>query len=201
MHIHDWLPTIYSAIGGRTQDLGHIDGIDMWKILNNNEPNPRQHLLHNIDDILNVWALRDGNYKLISGSTMNGQFDNWFLPPGETNETNVIQFDHNRLEYKQCIVHQVLTQMNFTVKPVKPILLKCDPSHQTECRPLEKPCLFDVVSDPCEYNNLYEQNPKIVESMLKLLSQYNSSAVEPIVRTIDPKANPVFHNYRWDIWQ
>ncbi|CAG2116606.1 unnamed protein product, partial [Medioppia subpectinata] len=57
MHAMDWLPTIYTAIGGKTRDLGPIDGIDMWDILNHNLENPRKHLLHNIDPIDNNWAL------------------------------------------------------------------------------------------------------------------------------------------------
>ncbi|KAL1442904.1 hypothetical protein MTO96_030563 [Rhipicephalus appendiculatus] len=33
MHISDWLPTLYSAAGGNVEDLGDIDGVDMWRSL------------------------------------------------------------------------------------------------------------------------------------------------------------------------
>ncbi|CAG2107147.1 unnamed protein product [Medioppia subpectinata] len=81
MHVTDWLPTIYSAVGGKTEDLGPIDGIDMWNILNDNLQNPRKHLLHNIDPTWKMWALRYGDYKLISGTFVDGNYDIWYLPP------------------------------------------------------------------------------------------------------------------------
>ncbi|CAG2165570.1 unnamed protein product, partial [Oppiella nova] len=85
MHLTDWLPTLYRAVGGQPKALGPIDGIDMWDILINNLDNPRKHLLHNIDPIMGVWALRYGYYKLISGTVYKGNFDGWYLPPGESN--------------------------------------------------------------------------------------------------------------------
>ena len=182
------------------QDLDEdIDGIDMWDVLNNDGPNRRQQLLHNIDDVWNVWALRDGNYKLVSGTTHDGQFDNWFLPPGEANQTN--QVNMMKSDYESCIAHKVLTEMNYSVKAVRPVIVVCDPSKRSDCKPTEKPCLFDIGSDPCEYNNMFDQKPQIVDSMIKLLAKYNSTAVEPIVRSIDPKSDPVLHHYWWDVWQ
>ena len=199
MHIQDWLPTIYSAIGGRHQDLGDIDGIDMWNTLNYNLKTPRKQLLHNIDDIWNVWALRDGDYKLIYGSTLNGTYNTWFLPPGESIRTNIKNFEQNY--HKKSVVYKILKQMNLIYKKVEPIVINCNFSAKTECKPEENACLFDIKSDPCEYNNLFKQKPEIVKSLLKQLLVYNSTAVKPIVRAIDPEANPVFHNYRCDVWQ
>ena len=32
-HVTDWLPSLYSAIGGNMESLGKIDGIDQWNAL------------------------------------------------------------------------------------------------------------------------------------------------------------------------
>ena len=201
MHIQDWLPTIYTAVGGKSKDLGPIDGIDMWDILNNDSETPRKQLLHNIDDIWKVWALRVGDYKMISGSTLDGRFDGWFLPPGESIQMNGTNFDENQLKYKNSKAYRVLKQLNYNLKSVEPILVICNSSVKSECKSKSIPCLFDIRSDPCEYNNIFDKRPEIVKSMLNILSKYNSTAVKPIVTEVDPKSNPVLHSYRWDVWQ
>ncbi|CAG2103241.1 unnamed protein product, partial [Medioppia subpectinata] len=199
MHVTDWLPTIYSAVGGKTQDLGPIDGIDMWNILNNNLQNPRKSLLHNIDPIWDVWALRYGDYKLISGTVYNGDFDGWFLPPGEANETttveNLVVSQNLQINYRKSKVYKTLKRLNFDSIRVKDIVLKCNSSLMTDCEPTITPCLFNIKSDPCEYHNIYQQNPDIVKTMLNVLNTYNASAVPPGNQPVDNDANPVYHNY------
>lgn len=197
IHIQDWLPTIYSAVGGSVHDLGNIDGIDMWNILNNKLPEPRNHLLHNIDDIWKVWALRSGDYKLISGTVFGGDFDGWFLPPGEN---RLRQYSVSTMNYKSSKVYSILKQMNVNEISIKEISVNCSDSFKSECRPTISPCLFNIRLDPCEFNNIALQQPKLVESMLNLLSFYNSTAITPGNRPPDKRANPVLHNYRWDIW-
>ncbi|XP_054166666.1 arylsulfatase B-like [Oppia nitens] len=197
MHIQDWLPTIYSAIGGNVQDLGPIDGIDMWNVLNNNLKSPRKHVLHNIDPLWNVWALRYNNYKLISGSVFNGDFDGWFLPPGESIHLSL----NNSIAHQTCEVYKTLKQINYNFNElIKQVVVNCNKSLKSECHPTVKPCLFDIQSDPCEYNNIYDRKPDIVDHMLVVLSTYNASAVAPGNKPVNWRANPALHNYVWDIW-
>ena len=195
MHIQDWLPTILSAVGGQSQDLGPIDGIDMWDILNNDLETPRKQLLHNIDDIWKVWALREGHYKLISGTTKNGHFDRWYLPPGGLNAIR------NHINYENCEVFRVLNEKNYSIKTVKPIPTDCGHIMKTECNPKETPCLFDLRSDPCEHNNIFKERPDIVKRMLNLLSEFNSTAVKVLNRGSDQRANPKYHNNFWSSWK
>lgn len=55
-------------LGGDVSDLGHIDGMDMWPMLSEDQPSPRSELLHNIDDVGDVYAaLRRGDWKYIKG--------------------------------------------------------------------------------------------------------------------------------------
>ena len=43
----DWFPTLYSAAGGTTADLGPIDGIDQWDALLQQGPSRRDEMLYN----------------------------------------------------------------------------------------------------------------------------------------------------------
>lgn len=80
MHVSDWLPTLYSAAGGNIEDLGDIDGVDMWRSLVTGAGSPRSEVLHNIDPVWNMSALRVGSYKYVQGSYANGQYDGWYKP-------------------------------------------------------------------------------------------------------------------------
>ena len=82
MTIHDWLPTLYSAAGGQPSDLENIDGMDMWSALVNNQPSPRNIVLHNIDNQRLIAALRVGDFKLVRGTSYNGGWDGWYGPSG-----------------------------------------------------------------------------------------------------------------------
>ena len=194
LHIQDLMPTIYSAAGGNVSKLGSIDGIDHWDVLNHNKNPLRNQLLHNIDDRWNVWAVRKGDFKLISGSTRNGNFDNWFTPPGinDNHSNGSIETD--------SLVTKVLKQLpNYEYSSLKKVILSCNQT-ETLCNPRKKPCLFNIKLDPCERNNLADKMPELTQQLILLMKDYNSTAVPPLNQPSDPQSNPKFHNHLWDSW-
>ena len=67
----------------------------------------------------------------------------------------------------------------------------------TPCDSNVSPCLFDLAADPCEYNNVAQEHPDIVESMLERLLSFNAteSVFPPEVPTSrDPQAQAQFHD-------
>ncbi|RWR99437.1 arylsulfatase B-like protein, partial [Dinothrombium tinctorium] len=94
IHIQDWLPTLYSAIGGSKSSLpSDLDGKDFWEALSNAKLEPvRSEILHNIDDKLGVYALRYKNYKIVYGTNYNGELDGWFKPAGSESEKNKFEY-------------------------------------------------------------------------------------------------------------
>ncbi|GFY50227.1 arylsulfatase B [Trichonephila inaurata madagascariensis] len=83
MHISDWLPTLYSVAGGDVKKLGKIDGHNLWPTICCSTPSPRDEILHNVDPVWKVEAIRKGRYKLLKGSVFNGNFDGWFDKEGK----------------------------------------------------------------------------------------------------------------------
>lgn len=67
MHMSDWLPTLYSAAGGKLSDLGEIDGVNQWDYLVNGGESLRDNLLVNINEIDDFSAAIIWRYKLIEG--------------------------------------------------------------------------------------------------------------------------------------
>ncbi|XP_049528353.1 arylsulfatase J-like [Dermacentor silvarum] len=83
VHLVDWLPTLYSAAGGRVSHLGDIDGLDLWPALSMAKSDsaaiwPRNEFLINTDSSSGLSAYRDGNYKLVVISNRTAQTPNPF---------------------------------------------------------------------------------------------------------------------------
>lgn len=66
-HITDWLPTLYSAAGGNSNDLNQLDGIDQWPAIKKMKIGKRKSVLVNIQKSNNSEAAIVGRYKLIRG--------------------------------------------------------------------------------------------------------------------------------------
>ncbi|GIX76166.1 arylsulfatase J [Caerostris extrusa] len=185
MHVSDWLPTLYSAIGGEISDLGKIDGVNMWKALMYNLPSPRIEILHNIDPLNGMSALRRGDYKLVIGTT--GDANAWYKPSGfddfETPPSiDEWVFKNNSLVkriFEESNLWMLKTadiwRINATVSCTQP-----PPDDNGDCDPNQSPCLFNIAADPCEYYNLASKYPRIVKSMMEILKRYNTTAVEPL---------------------
>jgi arylsulfatase A-like enzyme len=68
MHATDWLPTLLSAAGGNLSILPHdLDGLDQWKSISTNQASPRKQVLLEIDEVTKMAAIRDGDWKLVTG--------------------------------------------------------------------------------------------------------------------------------------
>ncbi|XP_058126650.1 arylsulfatase B [Anopheles ziemanni] len=201
MQVVDWLPTLYEAAGGNVSELpDELDGISVWNELSSGEPTGRIEILHNIDDIWGSAALRIGKWKLLKGSHYNGSWDGWYGPSG-TREESAYQID----AVLNSPVGRILTAYDGMPSKKKIIHLRraatvaCGygANMENECKPMEGVCLFDLESDPCEYNNLADEHPDIVQSLLARLLAYNSTAVPPANLEDDPRGEPQHWNYTW----
>ena len=68
MHVTDWLPTLVSLAGGDF-DFSNLDGMNIWKTLQDMRPSPRNEVLINIDPhVYHNAALRIGDWKLVNQS-------------------------------------------------------------------------------------------------------------------------------------
>ena len=69
MHVTDWLPTFYSAAGGKIADLGELDGVDQWPAIRDHKKSNRKLLLVNIDEKVNTEAAIYEDFKIIKGNS------------------------------------------------------------------------------------------------------------------------------------
>ncbi|XP_055938572.1 arylsulfatase B-like [Argiope bruennichi] len=205
MHISDWLPTLYSAAGGDVELLGEIDGKSLWEAFLHNSPSPRQEILHNIDPIENVAALRSGNFKLITGNLVSG-LESW--SGHQTLEGTRHPESMDEWVYKSgSKTRDILIQMGSYLPNVSDTWrdqakVRCGECQEIGkvCNPTEIPCLFNIIEDPCETTNIADLHPEIVESMLITLRDYEKQAVKPQFKDPDPHGDPRCHGFAYVPW-
>ncbi|XP_077553018.1 arylsulfatase B-like [Haemaphysalis longicornis] len=204
MHVTDWLPTLYSAAGGKPGRLRQLDGQDMWRQLLLDNTSPRTELLYNIDPSDGTAALRYQNYKLVQGVRVNGTFDTQFRTTGGPRP----QADLEKLMANSRVARALrdlyrLETLRFPKNWRQRATLRCRdsgngrPSNFVSGKP---PYLFDLEKDPCELKNLASVLPKVVASLQKRLDHYINSAVPPGIQPIDPRGFPDNNDGIWAPW-
>lgn len=203
------------------EELGEIDGIDMWKTISENTDSPRTQLIHNIDDIYKYAALRDGNWKYVTGTSANGRNDGWY---GSTGKDELYKYDtagvltsetasviaglltHKQIQmrkenssdfYVELLNAEKLADIRHSAQiqcPNRNLPIK------NKCSPNESPCLFNLQEDPCERNNLALENPNIVKSLEEIIEKYRKTAIKPRNIPRDPNADPAKYNNTWTNW-
>ena len=86
----------------------------------------------------------------------------------------------------------------------EPVIVKCGPrpaNASSNCQPWLSACLFNMTSDPCEYENLASSQPLVLDAMQKRLQFYNASAVPPLNQPVDDAGLPYHHHWNWVPWR
>jgi len=211
MHIQDWLPTLYSAAGGDVGDLGNIDGLSLWEALIYDTASPRYELLHNIDDEKPLAALRYGDYKVIIGKDSKS---GWYGDPGRNKSSITDEEKHCTVTQESWDESETFTILNsmglitrddiITGARLKSAEILCGPVPDDAadgCHPDQAPCLFNIKEDPCEYYNLAEDAPDILQDLMERLAAQNATAVPPRNKPADPNADPANFGGVWSSWQ
>ncbi|KAG8186130.1 hypothetical protein JTE90_022719 [Oedothorax gibbosus] len=204
MHMSDWLPTLYSAAGGNVADLGDIDGHNMWNALINEMLSPRKELLQALDPINNVSVIRNGHFKLVTG---NLPYQSESGPTGL--EDIPLPTSMDEWVFKSgSIVRDILKRTGLYLprtpdswrQQAGPVRCGDDASAKKDCDPLLRPCLFNVTADPCENNNVAEENPKVVAYMMKRIETFKEEAAKPQFKERDIRSDPRCHGFAMVSW-
>ncbi|XP_068907047.1 arylsulfatase B-like [Tenebrio molitor] len=210
IHITDWLPTLFTAVGG---DLGvldlEIDGIDQWSSLVYDLPSARNDIPLNIDEKTRNAALRFSNWKLIIGTSGNGSYNGYFgVPLAE----NIEEQPYNTSAIDSSPVGRIARKINYNPLSETDFLglrrvatVKCldAKAKRNPCDPASgSVCLYDIPNDPCEENDLTKFFSSVVRRIKRTLVNYRKDLVPQIETTIDiENADPKLFQYAWNPWR
>ena len=203
-HVADIFPTLASAAGIK---IGQVDGIDQWNILVNGGKPLRKEVVMVLDNYDGYSGLISDEWKLVNGTVkrFNGNYDTFlgdveeFSTPASYSQSVLNSYTGKALT---CMTKNKLRKKNIeNLRQEATITCNVDENPVNACNLLEKPCLFNIVKDPCERTNLAENKPEIMKKMLQRLDELTKSAV-PSRRTFqsDPNCDPDFHNGTWSSW-
>lgn len=161
LHIIDLLPTLVNAtsLKWRTRDRIFIDGINQWPALNTND-DERLEVFGDNFYISHYWKLSFGHND--SGSSFYGSFGN--IDMESDKDTTEYDFETYAKSVMSSEVHSVLD----TLTSQKVLLLKTrakvhcnlkdvgEPAVRNIKCSRAMPCLFDLLEDPCEFDDKHE---------------------------------------------
>ncbi|XP_024878388.1 arylsulfatase B-like [Temnothorax curvispinosus] len=221
VHISDWLPTLYAAAAGDLTDLGEIDGVNQWRMLNDGYPIVRDKLLLNIDEISKTEGAIYKQYKLLRGSMEGGHYDGYY-PDYERNYLPTYFNDSKKTAqeelppYTETILKSAVsqsityhlggpvTQPSTMIQLRREAMVHCR-SNSTfyrdnffTCNVTE--CLFDIENDPCETKNIVEQYPRVARELDQFLEQYGRNVTIQVKPPVDWLADPRRTNNTWEPW-
>ncbi|KAL3272016.1 hypothetical protein HHI36_022482 [Cryptolaemus montrouzieri] len=213
LHITDWLPTLYSLAGGNVSSLKDIDGFDQWQSISENKSSNREEILANIDEVEVYSAIigNKGRYKLVNGSFLSGLYDTY---GPKINDNNI---DYNISGILNSQVNKAIRQLNASRKYLCPESIqnlrkisskinednKCKNSKNRENPEIcEGFCLFDLVEDPCETENLIKDESKkeIISGLKARLAEIWKQLVPQTNKPVDANSNPAKYNGTWCTW-
>ncbi|KAL1445281.1 hypothetical protein MTO96_029265 [Rhipicephalus appendiculatus] len=89
------------------------------------------------------------------------------------------------------------------------LIVKCNDSpvsHQNEAirdnfDTFDTTFVFDIVSDPCELNNLASSEPELRDRLLKKLATFRTQIpIDPMNTEVDERGFPEHHQCTWSTW-
>lgn len=140
---------------------------------------------------------------LILGSTLFGNLDMWTENPSSEDkspgyDTRAVL---NSMTAKALSSCTNLTTRQEMVNLRHQATVRCNDPDFISCKPLAQPCVFDVVSDPCERQNLYENIGEILSLLEAEMLAYRRTEVKPNNRRSEKLADPKYWNNTWTYWQ
>eukprot|EP00040_Diaphanoeca_grandis_P016172 m.83323 g.83323 ORF g.83323 m.83323 type:complete len:980 (+) comp25617_c0_seq1:503-3442(+) len=152
--ISDWMSTLLDASGvplESNEPEESLGSISHWETLTTeelkSELQPREEILHQLYESPELCtrpengrafcgALRQGDWKVVLMPSANAAYNDWVLADEQ------IQIQKTSVTTVECLGE----------KP---------PQYETEHCLVDKPCLFNLKLDPCEYKNVADQHPEI----------------------------------------
>lgn len=194
-HISDWLPTFTHLAGVKIDTT--VDGKNIWDALSLDKTSPRNEILGHLNDVVGFSSYIRDNWKYVNGSTQKGKHDDWLgdvdltekYPGYESYGEAVLASEAGQILYPYSVMNRnelsaITIDMIRTDKIIDCNNIPMDDEYV--CNPLEYPCLFNIINDPCERKNLAYLRPNTLKMMQDELEKFRKTALPPRNQPSDP---------------
>jgi arylsulfatase A-like enzyme len=96
LHVVDLYPTVLRLAGASLNQTRPIDGVDVWPVIAQGKPSPRQEALLNVEELRG--SLRVGDWKLIVHAALPGRVELYNLKADPSEEDNQAERDPERVQ-------------------------------------------------------------------------------------------------------
>ncbi|XP_058124587.1 arylsulfatase B-like [Anopheles ziemanni] len=202
IHVSDWLPTLGFAAGitnGIPQGSA-IDGQNQWNTLLSSSASGRTVVMNNADEKFSYSSYMKNGWKYVNGSTFKGVFDGWLGLLSDNDDLSAEDY-YTWLTAPGTIGELIGLSRDRVEKLRSSAILTCpNVLQETVCKPLENPCLFNLLKDPCEQQNLASAHPDILADLQTDVLHYRRSSARPRNQPHDGRADPALYNFTWTWW-
>lgn len=160
------MPTLAKLAGAKFKYTQKLDGIDQSSMIANGTAALRKEVVV-IDDVFGVSSFIQDGYKFVNGTLLDGYADSW-LGSNVHHDANSDTYMDNVLNSKTAKALKKFRKLDSAaVQKIRAgAKVECG-SVKTECNLMKAPCLFDIMKDPCEQNNLASTHPSVMKSIKK----------------------------------
>lgn len=196
-----------------------IDGKNIWDTLSENKINPRKDALLHLDYADGLQAYNhdfgyqsyiSGDYKYVNSSSYNGTYDYWMDYIDRTEKH--VSFENYGKSIIDSPAGQILAKYSLNRLCASDIenhrrksIISCNnvpmpTERKYQCFPMESPCLFNIVQDPCERRNIATEKPATLQRLANEVNRLRLRS--PVVRNKpgDPRSNPADFDDNWTWW-
>lgn len=205
IHVSDLFPTLLRHAGLELDGRLNLDGIDQWEVINNGGDQVRKEVIE-IDNVLGYGAYISHPYKIVNGSSSNGSFDGWLSSKNNNEDKDPVSYATKVLNSLTSRAIQAIQHHNLSIDKILELRQDatvncCNEVTKTPCDLLKAPCLFNIEDDPCEENNLAEEQSEVLSLMLDKYSEIQKSFVPSRRQPADLESDPKYFDYNWQWWQ
>lgn len=196
-----------------------IDGKNIWAALSDNKNNPRKDaLLHleysdGLQSYLHDFGYQsyiNGDYKYVNGTTYNGTYDRWMDYVDKNEKHPSFQ------NYGESIINSPVGQAlaKYSSSKLSPsviekhrreALITCNnvpipTEREFQCFPMESPCLFNIVEDPCERRNIASLKPYTLKMLENEVNKLRLKSPPIRNKPGEARSNPGKFDNTWTWW-
>jgi hypothetical protein len=197
MDVSDWVRTL-GNLAGCDFSNETLDSIDQWPMINDGIS--LRNEIVNVDNVFNYSAIINETWKIVKGS-LDPPTDGWI-----SNRSSL------RVPWAYPL-NVLLSRTNSALSGLAPPLSfqkinDIQKSVQVNCRgsgfpclPRSAACLFNIFDDPCEENNLANDEPIVLNEMKLIFNDWLSRTAHSNRKKADTASNPNNFGGVWQWWQ